>query len=407
MNATADVALDGRRVLDLADEKGVYCGKLLADMGADVVKIEPPGGDATRHLPPFWDDTPDPDGSLFFLYMNTSKRGVTLDLARPAGRHLFRQLARAADLIVETFPPGHLDTLGLGYDTLKEDNPRLVLTSITGFGQTGPQRHLASADIIASALGGAAYVTGEAEDPPVTLAGSQAHVTAATYAAVSSLIALHHATRSGEGQRVDISVEETTASVTHICGAGKWLDDHIIPKRMGTGLFASVPSGAYRCKDGLIYLMINRPLHWKALAQWINEVTGNAAVLDPLFEGPSSNRYASRDLIDFYITELTSRCTVDEIYHEGQRRHIAFTPVNSAAAVARDPQLAARNFFVAVTHAKRGPLRYPGAPYRHSETPWRISRPAPRLGEHNEEIYGGELGLPADAIRAFTESGII
>lgn len=407
MNPTADAALAGRRVLDLADEKGVYCGKLLADMGADVIKIEPPGGDATRHLPPFWDDAPDPNGSLFFLYMNTSKRGVTLDLTRPAGQALFKQLARTADLIVETFPPGHLDTWGLGYDTLKADNPGLVLTSITGFGQTGPQRHFASADIVASALGGAMYVTGETDDPPVTLAGSQAHVMAATYAAVSSLIALQHAARSGEGQHVDVSVEETTASVTHICGAGKWLDDHIIPKRMGAGLFASVPSGAYRCKDGLIYLMINRPLHWQALAQWINEVTGNAAVLDPLFEGPSSNRYASRDLIDFYINQLTERYTVDEIYHEGQRRHIAFTPVNTATAVACDPQLATRNFFVEVPGAKRGALRYPGAPYRHSQTPWRISRPAPHIGEHNEEIYAGELGLPADALRDFVKSGII
>ena len=311
MNAAGDVALRGRRVLELADEKGVYCGKLLADMGADVIKVEPPGGDATRQLPPFWEDRPDPDGSLFFLYMNTSKRGVTLDITRPEGQGLFKQLARTADLIVETFPPGRLDTLGLGYDTLRGDNPELVLTSVTGFGQTGPYREFASADIVASALGGAMYVTGEAADPPVTLAGSQAHVMASTYAAVSSMIALHYATHSGKGQRVDISVEETTASVTHICGVGKWLDYHIIPKRMGTGLFASVPSGAYRCKDGLVYLMINRPLHWKALAQWISEVTGNDAVLDPLFDGPSANRYASRDLIDFYITELTSRYTVD------------------------------------------------------------------------------------------------
>jgi benzylsuccinate CoA-transferase BbsE subunit len=403
----ADAALAGRRVLELADEKGVYCGKLLADMGADVIKVEHPGGDATRQLPPFWEDKPDPDGSLFFLYMNTSKRGVTLDITRSEGQDLFKQLARTADLIVESFPPGRLDTLGLGYDTLKKEHAGLVFTSITGFGQTGPYRHFTSADIVASALGGAMYVTGEAEDPPVTLAGSQAHVMASTYAAVSSMIALHHATRTGEGQRVDVSVEETTASVTHICGVGKWLDDHIIPKRMGTGLFASVPSGAYRCKDGLVYLMINRPLHWKALAQWISEVTGNDAVLDPLFDGPSSNRYASRDLIDFYIADVTSRYTVDEIYHEGQRRHIAFTPVNTAVAVARDPHLAARNYFVEVTHAGRGTLKYPGAPYRHSETPWRMSRPAPRIGEHNEEIYSRELGLPADAVRAFTESGII
>jgi crotonobetainyl-CoA:carnitine CoA-transferase CaiB-like acyl-CoA transferase len=405
---TADTtALAGRRVLELADEKGVYCGKLLADMGADVIKIEPPGGDAARHLPPFWDDKPDPDGSLFFLYMNTSKRGITIDIGRAEGQDLFKRLARTADLVIETFPPGHLDALGLGYNALREDRPALVLTSITGFGQTGPYRDCASADIVAGALGGALYVTGEAEDPPVTLAGSQAHVMASTYAAVSSMIALHCATRSGEGQHVDISVEETTASVTHICGAGKWLDDHILPKRMGTGLFASVPSGAYRCKDGLIYLMVNRPAHWKALAEWIHEVTGNSAVLDPLFDGPSSNRHASRDLIDFYIADLTSRYTVGEIYHEGQRRHIAVTPVNTAAAVAGDPHLAARHYFVEVTHSGCGTLRYPGAPYRHSATPWRIARPAPRVGEHNEEIYRGELGLSAEAIRAFADRGVI
>jgi benzylsuccinate CoA-transferase BbsE subunit len=407
MSAVPDMALGGRRVLELADEKGVYCGKLLADMGADVIKIEPPGGDATRHQPPFWKDRPDPDGSLFFLYMNTSKRGVTLDLRRSAGQNIFKQLAGTADIIVETFPPGHLDTLGVGYETLRKDNPKLVFTSITGFGQTGPYRRYASADIVAGALGGAMSVTGAAEDPPVTLAGSQAHIMASTYAAVSSMMALHHATRSGHGQHVDISVEETTASVTHICGVGKWLDDHIIPKRMGTGLFASVPSGAYRCKDGLIYLMINRPAHWKALAEWISEVTGNDAVRDPLFDGPSSNRFASRDLIDFYISDLTSRYTVDELYHEGQRRHIACTPVNSAAAVASDPHLAARNYFVTVTHAEHGTLNYPGAPYRHATTPWRITRPAPHIGEHNEEIYSRELGLDTDMLRTFNQSGII
>jgi benzylsuccinate CoA-transferase BbsE subunit len=376
-------------------------------MGADVIKIEPPGGDATRHQPPFWEDKPDPDGSLFFLYMNASKRGVTLDLTRSEGQNIFKQLAGTADIIVETFPPGHLDALGVGYDTLRQDHPELVFTSITGFGQTGPYRHYASADLVAGALGGAMYVTGAAEDPPVTLAGSQTHIMASTYAAVSSMMALRHATRSGEGQHVDISVEETTASVTHICGVGKWLDDHIIPKRMGTGLFASVPSGAYRCKDGLIYLMINRPAHWKALAEWISEVTGNDAVREPLFDGPSSNRYASRDLIDFYISDLTSRYRVDEIYQEGQRRHIACTPVNTAAAVARDPHLAARNYFVEVAHAERGTLRYPGAPYRHSATPWRITRPAPRIGEHNDEIYRRELGLATNTIRTFSQSGII
>ncbi len=407
MIAATPSALSGRRVLELADETGVYCGKLFADMGADVIKIEPPGGDATRDIPPFWDDQPDRQRSLFFLYMNTSKRGVTLDITRPQGQHLLRKLTRTADIIVETFPPGHFDTLGMSYATLREENPRLVLTSITGFGQTGPHRDFKSSDLVASALGGALYVTGDADDPPVMLAGSQAHIMASTYAAVSSMVALYRSTLSGEGQHVDISVEETTASVTHICGVGKWLDDGIIPRRMGTSLFASVPSGTYPCKDGLVYLMINRPLHWKALAQWINEVTGNEEVLDPIFDGPSSNRQACRDLLDVYISDLTSRFTVDEVYHEGQRRHIAFTPVNTAAAVARDPHLAARGYFVEVTPDGGGRLLYPGAPYRHSETPWRMTRSAPRIGEHNDAIYGGELGLSPAVLAALAENGII
>jgi crotonobetainyl-CoA:carnitine CoA-transferase CaiB-like acyl-CoA transferase len=400
-------ALHGRRVLELSDEKGVYCGKLLADMGADVIKIERPGGDATRGIPPFWRDEPDPQGSLFFLYMNTSKRGVTLDLTRSEGQALFKQLAGTADVIVETLPPGALDELGLGYDRLKRANPALVLTSITGFGQSGPHRDFKSSDLVASALGGAMYVTGDERDPPVALAGTQSHIVASVCAAASSMIALYHSSISGEGQHVDISLEETTVSVTHICGVGKWLDDQIIPKRSGPGLFASVPSGTYPCKDGIVYLMINRPLHWQALARWVHEVTGNEEVLDAMFEGPSSNRQPYRELLDLYLSELTSRFTVEELYHEGQRRHLAFTPVNTAAAVARDRHLAATDYFVEMEHPGGGRMRIPGAPYRHSETPWRVARSAPRVGEHNDEIYRGELGVPEKRLRELVEGGIL
>ncbi|UCE84835.1 MAG: CoA transferase [Deltaproteobacteria bacterium] len=407
MNAAGDAALRGRRVLEVADEKGVYCGKLLADMGADVIKVEPPGGDATRRIPPFWRDEPHPDRSLFFLYMNTSKRGITLDLTKPAGQALFKRLAETAHVVLETFPPGYLDALGLGYRSLEASNPGLVFTSITGFGQSGPHRHYASCDLVASALGGAMHVTGAAEDPPVTLAGSQAHQMASSFAAASSMIALFHSTLRGEGQHVDISVEETTSSVTHICGAGKWLDDGIVPRRWGTGLFHSVPSGAYPCKDGKVYLMVNRPLHWKALAEWIHEVTGNEEVLDPMFDGPSSNRQPYRELLDLFISELTTRLTVEEVYHEGQRRHIAFTPVNTATDVTRDAQLLARDYFVEVEHPGVGRLRYPGAPYRHAETPWSIRGPAPRVGEHNAEIYCGELGVSEDELRALHADGIV
>ena len=159
MTPTQQAALRGMRVLELADASGVYCGKLLAEMGADVLKIERPGGDSTREIPPFWRDEPHPERGLFFLYTNTSKRGVTLDITRPQGQELFKALARTARLVVETFPPGRLDELGLGYEALREAKPGLVLTSITGFGQTGPYRSFASSDLVASALGGPMYVT--------------------------------------------------------------------------------------------------------------------------------------------------------------------------------------------------------------------------------------------------------
>ncbi|MBW2268688.1 MAG: CoA transferase [Deltaproteobacteria bacterium] len=391
------MALRGRRVLELADEKGVYCGKLLADMGADVIKIERPGGDATRQIPPFVGNESDPDGSLFFLYTNTGKRGVTLDLARPEGRARFRELARTADLVVETLPPGSLDELDLGYASLRELNPALVLTSITGFGQTGPQRDFKSSDLVASALGSSMRVTGEAEDPPVRLAGSQAFVAASVTAAASSMIALYHSTASGRGQHVDISVEEVAVSVSHICGVGKWLDDGVIPTRCGTGLVAAVPSGSYACRDGRVYLMVNRPLHWRALARWIHEVTGNVEVLDPMFEGPSSNRLPHRELLDLFIGDLVSQFSAADFYHEAQRRHLAVTPVNGAAEVAGDAHLAARDYFVDVEHPKLGPLRQPGALYRLSETPWRTTRPAPGVGQHNAEVFGSEFDVSAEA----------
>jgi crotonobetainyl-CoA:carnitine CoA-transferase CaiB-like acyl-CoA transferase len=400
-------ALRERRVLEIADEKGVYCGKLLADMGADVIKVERPGGDATRDIPPFWRDEPHPDGSLFFLYMNTSKRGITLDLEHPRARDLFLRMVERADLVVETLAPGRLERLGLGYEALRAANPKLVLTSITGFGQRGPWRDCATQDLVAGALGGALHVTGHAEDPPVTLAGSQSWISTSTCAAVASLIALHHASRTGRGQHVDISAEEVVTSVTHVCGVGKWLDDGLLASRFGTGLFASVPSGAYRCTDGLVYLMVNRPAHWKALAAWIHEVTGNREVLDPMFEGPSSVRQPHRELLDIFIGELTGRFTVDYVYREGQRRHLAFTPVSRAADVVGDPHLAAREYFQDLEHGYAGVLAYPGAPYRHAVTPWRMSRPAPQVGEHNVEVYVGELGVTRRDLSALRTASAI
>jgi crotonobetainyl-CoA:carnitine CoA-transferase CaiB-like acyl-CoA transferase len=239
------------------------------------------------------------------------------------------------------------------------------------------------------------------------MANDQNHLMASTYAAASSLIALRHAEQSGRGQHVDISIQETTLAVSHIAGVGKWLDDGIVPKRFGTALFASVPSGTYACSDGLVYLMVNRPAHWKALAAWIHEETGNEEVLDPMFEGPSSKRIEYRELLDVFIGDMTAKHTVEHVYHEGQRRHIAFTPVNSVQDVTRDGHLAAREFFTAIEHPGIGAVRYPGAPYHHARTPWRMRGTAPGVGEHNEAVYLGELGLARAELDALRARGIV
>jgi len=398
MTTEAASALAGLRVLEIADESGAYCGKLLADLGADVVKVEPPGGDPSRTFPPFVDDRPGENRSFFFQYMNTNKRSLVLDLDDPAACDRLRQLSMTADLVIETLPPGALAARGLAWSVLQRDNPALVMTSITGFGQTGPRRDFRGADLVAAALGGVMMVTGEPYDPPVALAGEQCHIATSTCAAASSLIALHHSRRTGSGQHVDVSALEVTTSVNHICGVGKWLDDGIVPRRGGTGLFASVPSGAYSCTDGLVYLMVNRPKHWQSLAEWIHEVTGNREVLDPMFRGPSSNRLPYRELLDLFISELTGRFSVDELYREGQRRHIAMTPVNNAAAVAADRHLRARDYFVSAVSADGAELNYPGAPYRHTRTPWRITRTAPRVGEHDGEAFDRDR-VAAPAVR--------
>lgn len=377
-------ALAGRRVVEFASECGAYCGKLFADMGADVVLIEPPGGDASRRVPPLAD--PDSPSSLSFLYRNAGKRSVAFDAGNAAERDALRRLMAAADIVVEAFAPGHLEACGFEFADLQRANPRLVLVSITGFGQSGPHRGWKSSDLIAAATGGALYVIGDGDDPPVQLAGTHSHAMASACAAASAMIALLHAERSGMGQRVDISMQEVVAAVCHIAGTGKWLSDGIVPRRMGSSLFASIPSGAYPCRDGLAYLMVNRPAHWQVLAQWIADETGETAVLDPMFAGPSSQRFPHRDLIDHFVAQLTRRHRVADVVREGQARHLSFTPVNRIAAVVADLHLAARGFFVDVEYQEGRRLRQPGSPLRMSATPAAIRSSAPAPGADTEAV---------------------
>jgi crotonobetainyl-CoA:carnitine CoA-transferase CaiB-like acyl-CoA transferase len=360
-------ALRQLRVLDLTSSSSAYCGRILADLGADVVKVESPAGDPSRLEAPHSELAPRPE-SLSFLYGNAGKKSVVVDLTEGAGRERFRQLAASSDLILESEPAGRLSSLGLGFSDLALNHRALIMTSITGFGQTGPESGFRSNDLVTSALGGLMISVGDALDPPLRLAGHQTEVISAVFAAASSLIAVFHRDRTGQGQHVDISRLEVTVAATHIAGVGKWLEDGIIPKRVGTGLVASVPSGAYRCRDGLVYLMVNRPAHWEALARWIQEVTGNEEVLSSEFRGASSIRLPYRELLDVFIGSLATTLSVDEMVREGQSRHIAVTPIATARSILEDPDLRERNFFVDLMTESGRVIRAPGLPFRSIST---------------------------------------
>jgi crotonobetainyl-CoA:carnitine CoA-transferase CaiB-like acyl-CoA transferase len=396
LGKSASGPLGHLRVLDLTPVSFAYCGKLFADLGADVVQVTSlapvPIAERTSNS-----KTARSSQSLRALYADANKRSVAVDLESESGRARFRALAADADLILEALPVGSLARLELGYEDLSADHPGLVMTSISGFGQTGPQSHYRSNDLVASALGGAMVSIGDPADPPVRMAGHQADLSTATLAAASSLVALFHRDRTGRGQHIDISSLEVVASITHIAGVGKWLEDGILPKRAGMGLVASVPSGAYQCKDGLVYLMVNRPAHWEALAGWINSVTGNQEVLSPEFRGPSSNRLPFRELLDVFIGDLTIGLTVDEMYHEGQARHIAVTPLQTLHGIRSDPHLLARNFFVDIEDADGRALSAPGPPYRltpapaepHPHSPHNVaSRSTTRAGDEKGALDG-------------------
>ncbi|MBI4640632.1 MAG: CoA transferase [Candidatus Tectomicrobia bacterium] len=392
-------ALAGYRVLDLTDEKGLFCAKLLADLGADTIKIERPGGDPTRNIGPFVGNHPHPEKSLYFLYMNTNKRGITLNLNMPSGQVLFKRLVQTADIIVESFPPQFLQDLRLDYPTLKEVNPRLIMTSITGFGQTGPYRSYEMAEIVGFAMGGMMTLAGKPDKAPLVAPGRQSYDFASCHAAVGTLIALFNRGMTGEGQHVDLSIQESLLSAAQVALSNYAYNETFEPRR---GSDFGSASDIFPCKDGYIFFFLASPRHWKPLVEWM----GNAELKDPKWESFLFRRDHAEELKSL-IRAFTVQYTKEELYQEAQRRHISIAPLNTPWEFLENPHIQAREFFVEVNHPEAGLLKYPGAPYKLSETPWKVARPAPRIGEHNEEIYRSELGLTAEELVALHGVGVI
>ena len=392
--AQSSGALNGVRVLDLADESGVYCGKLLADMGADVIKIEPPGGAAMRGIKPFFSG---PDGcpsetrnrSLFFWHYNTNKRSVTLDLNIPADRERFTRLAATADLIIETATPGYLDAMGLGYGALSASNPRLTLVSITPFGQTGPYRNYRGSDLICQALGGMVFVNGFPNEAPLQGLGLQAYQSASTYAAIGALLALLARECSGRGQWIDVSMQQcVAAAVEH--ASSFFHQDGTIAERHGS-LHWTRYFRVGRGTDG--YVMHCTLGDWTSLIEWVKADGRAQDLTEPVWEDFNHRRDQCMHLFDV-LDQWAKKYSVGNLVEGAQLRRLPYAAVLPPESLLENPQLVHRGFFVPVPHEElNATVTYPGAPYQFSATPWTIRRRPPLVGEHNEEVFAESGGL--------------
>ena len=408
------------RILDLSDEKGVLCGKVLADLGTDVIKVEPPGGDPMRHIGPFYHDTPDPEKSLYWFTFNTSKRSITLDITKSDGQKIFKRLVKTADFVIECFPPGYLDRLGLGYSVLSELNPRLIMTSITPFGQSGPYRDYKASDIVGMAMGGLMYLNGEPDHPPVRMRAQQAYAQASVQAAAGTMVAHYYREISGEGQHVDVSMQEAVSNTLDTAQQA-WDLQQMVYKRVAPfrPIGEYIIRCVYPCKDG--YVACWGPETLTQLAEWM-ESMGVAFDADEMTRWIElRKRIAAGELTQkeaFTQEELTRMqetrlpllklLTKQEIYEGALARGFGWAPVNTPKDLMENEQLAARNYFVEVEHPELDTsITYPGAPYKMDETPWRIRNRAPLIGEHNEEIYAGELGIPREELRTLKQAKVI
>ncbi len=402
-------ALDGLRIIEFTDETGAYCGRLLADLGAEVIKVEPPGGGRLRHARPFLrGHEGDPNASLAFWIHNTSKKSVVLDLDSEEGRAAARRLVLSAHAVIEDNPVGYLAARGLGHADLLREKPSLVYTSITGFGQDGPHAGWAYSDIVGQAMGGIMTLAGEPADPPNMVYGRQADISASIQAAQGTLMALLHAEATGEGQLVDVSAQEAL-SMAQETAMQTW--DFQKRNRTRTGELGMLPiplpaTGAVPCRDGYVYLYILAPAgkDLPALVDWMREkgMQGplddepyatiinqlNMAWLTQLMSNPAAAGEILQHLpvITRAINEFFATMTAREAYEEGQQRQLLIGIVSTPKDIAENTQLRARNWFVQIESPVDGRmLEFPGPPYRLSETPALISRP-PRLGEHTEAI---------------------
>jgi crotonobetainyl-CoA:carnitine CoA-transferase CaiB-like acyl-CoA transferase len=413
----AGQALSPYRVLDLTDENGQLCGRIFSDLGADVIKVEPPGGDPARKKGPFYHDVSDPEKSLFWMAYNTGKRSITLDINTPEGRDILKRLLKEADFLIESFPPGFLEELGLGYCDLEKINPGLIMASVTPFGQTGPRALWKAPDLVSWAMGGYMWMTGEPGKAPVRISHPpQAFLHAGAITAVGCLMALLSRSVSGKGQHVDTSAQQCPSWMLTNTYAF-WDLQQVklgrggIYRQFGSNIIKTV----WRAKDGYVTFMFSggaigakgqrRVVEWMdedGMAEdWLKEINWEEM-------SAFSTAIGSLEKITEAFGKFFETKTKKELLDEAIKWGIMMAPVNTVADVHEDPQLEARQFWgKAVVGDENNAVKFPGAPVKMSQTPWKSSSRAPCIGEHNRDIYKNVLGFSDEEIKKLEQSKVI
>jgi len=399
-------ALSSLKIVEVGEMVSApYAAKLMADLGAEVIKVERPAiGDGARRRGPFPGGTPHQEKSGLFLYLNANKYGVTLDLARPEGMELLERLVADADILIHNVTPPDMARIGLDFARMRRVNPRLVMTSITPYGLTGPWRDWRAEDLTLWSAGGICVINGGGMDhpemPPLRAFGNQSGFQGGVHGAVATLGAVMAAMRDGEGQQVDVSIQESLAAQLELFFE-YWPYMGIIANRLGRKPIQ--PLEAMQCKDGWIYLCCVEEHQWRGFV----EVMGNPEWANEEVFSDRLKRADNWEALRIFLEEYVSQQTVLELYNKAQAKRVPFAPVSTMGDLLNSEHLKARGFFVEIPHPEAGMHKYPGAPLKYSATPWAIRLPAPVLGQHNAEIFGARLGLDAARQAELRRAGVI
>jgi crotonobetainyl-CoA:carnitine CoA-transferase CaiB-like acyl-CoA transferase len=362
---------------------GGYCGLLLANLGAEVILTESPDGDTMRRDGPFKDDEPDPEKSLSFAAYHTNKSGIVVDLEDRDGQETLKRLAQGADVLLEDKPVGFLDRQHLGFSALRELNPKLIVTSITGFGQSGPYRDFKAPSIVAFAMGGLMNVCGHPGRAPLMGPCDIAYHLASVHAAFGTLLALFNRRGSGRGEHVEVSLQEVLVADPFLRLITRYSVTGEITPRTGHSQSTTVAE-TYQCKDGYARIFVNQPDHWRRFLEWLGRPP---ELLDPKYEAVQ-NRFPLRQTIDRLMEARTLNYETQKFFEEFQGLRLAAAPINSPSAFLADRQSQERKYLTSVEHPQLGHHQFPGDPYQLSESPWKVQRGAPLFREHQERIRG-------------------